>query len=200
MLLDKWSESVVVNIKDEKETEMEDDQNWVGGNGEWLVLLSQDGSTWTLKNCYRSKRLAVPSLKGVGITAFNSGWPPPISEFAYRFNMAELDLVKVQLPHRPREGAWKNWEYDLLAVFDKAITFIRCPEDKEWTVLRDDFLRPEKYVDAVFTYGYSSYRPQHIYAATEPSGDVRVWEPSIWGESWCHIACKIPFKILLTDC
>ena len=67
MLLDKWSESVVVNIKEEEETEMEDDQNWVGGNGEWLVLLSQDGSTWTLKNCYRSKRLAVPSLKGVDI-------------------------------------------------------------------------------------------------------------------------------------
>ena len=104
MLLDKWSESVVVNIKEEEETEMEDDQNWVGGNSEWLVLLSQDGSIWTLKNGYRSKRLAVPSLKGVGITAFNSGWPPPISEFAYRFNMAELDLVKVHLPHRPREG------------------------------------------------------------------------------------------------
>ena len=41
-------------------------------------------------------------------------------------------------------------------VFDKAITFIRCPKDKEWTVLCDDFLWPEKYVDAVFTYGYSS--------------------------------------------
>ena len=54
--------------------------------------------------------------------------------------------------------------------------------------------------DVVFTYGYSSYRLQRIYAVTEPSGDVRVWEPSIWGESWCHIACKIPFKILLTDC
>ena len=73
MLLDKWSESVVVNIKEEEETEMEDDQNWVGGNGEWLVLLSQDGSTWTLKNGYRSVRLALPSLDGVGITAFNNG-------------------------------------------------------------------------------------------------------------------------------
>ena len=40
MLLDKWSESVVVNIKEEEETKMRDDQNWVGGNGEWLVLLS----------------------------------------------------------------------------------------------------------------------------------------------------------------
>ena len=112
----------------------------MGGNGEWLVLLSQDGSTWTLKNCYRSERLAVPSLKGVGITAFNSGWPPSISEFTYRFNMEELELLKVQLPHRLQE-AWNTWEYDLLAVFDKAIAFIRCLEDNEWTVLRDDFLR-----------------------------------------------------------
>ena len=101
-------------------------QNWVGGNGEWLVLLSQDGSTWTLKNGYRSLRFTLPSLEGIGITAFNNGWSPPISEFAYRFNMAELELVKVQLPHRPWEGAWKNWEYDLLAVFNKAIAFIRC--------------------------------------------------------------------------
>ena len=85
-------------------------------------------------------------------------------------------------------------------MFDKAITFIRCPEDKEWTVLRDEFLRPEKYLDTVFTSSYYSNKPQRIYAVTEPSGDMCVWEPFILGESWCHIACKIPFKILLTDC
>ena len=45
MLLDKWSQLVVVNIKKTEDAEMDDEKNWVGGIGEWLVLLSQDRST-----------------------------------------------------------------------------------------------------------------------------------------------------------
>ena len=86
---------------------------------------------------------------------------------------ARSGALKVLLPQRPRQEYGK-WHYDAIVVFDKVIAFISWPNDKEWIILRDEYLRPEKYVDAVFTSGWSD-SPHRIYAVTEPSGDVRVW-------------------------
>src|SRR4051812_28063115 len=103
--------------------------------------------------------------------------------------MVKLELLKVQLPQKPLL-VWNTWHYNLLAMFHKTITFIRCPHDNEWTVLCDNHLRPGKYVDAVFTTSWYDGTPQHIYAVIGPRGDMLVWDPFTWGESWCHIACK----------
>jgi hypothetical protein len=47
--------------------------------------------------------------------------------------------------------------------------------DSDWRILKNDFLRPSFYADAIYDEG-------RIYAVTEPRGDVLVWQPMEYGK------------------
>ena len=48
-------------------------------------------------------------------------------------------------------------------------------EETEWRILKNNFLAPSLYTDAILDSG-------RIYAVTEPRGDVLVWEPLEYGK------------------
>jgi hypothetical protein len=85
-----------------------------------------------------------------------------------------MQLLKIQITAEPyRVG--HRWNYYVIAVFDKIIAIMRGgSRDVQWRILRNDYLAPSRYVDAILTTG-------RIYAVTAPRGDVLVWEPTIWG-------------------
>jgi hypothetical protein len=86
-----------------------------------------------------------------------------------------MQLLKIQITAEPyRVG--NKWNYYVIAVFDKMIAIMRGgSRDVQWRILRNDYLAPSRYVDAILTSG-------RIYAVTAPRGDVLVWDPTIWGE------------------
>ena len=161
---------VVVRIKEEGNIGQGDDKHWVGSNGEWMAFV-WDLDRWSLKNVYRELELPLPYIQRVGITPIHDEWSPA-PPFCYEYKLAKLELLKIQIPCRPYliEGVW---HYNAIAVFDKLITFIHCPHDKDWIILNNHCLRPAKYVDDITTNDYSR-RPRHIYVVIEPRGDVYV--------------------------
>ncbi|KAM0837989.1 hypothetical protein ACQ4PT_061274 [Festuca glaucescens] len=82
--------------------------------------------------------------------------------------MASLVLLKIQITGEPFlvEG---RWHYCAITVFDKTIVMMMGGRDYDWRILKNDFLRPSFYADAILDEG-------RIYAVTEPRGDVLVWE------------------------
>ena len=70
--------------------------------------------------------------------------------------------------------------FNAIAVFDKVIAVIHKPHDTDWIILRNDYLAPATYVDAIATNLYGE--DERIYAVTAPRGDVLVWEPFKWSE------------------
>lgn len=176
MLLDKNMAPALVRVKEEGQEGYEGVQHWVGGNGEWLVMIhGADPGKLTLTNVYRSLKFTMPSLEGAGITHYKDRWQQ--HPFAFNFNGARINLLKIQLPKRPFL-AGGEWSYDAIAVFDKVIAIIRWPRDKVWTILPHTDSRPSKCVDAVGSSSNSERRTlDRIYAVTEPHGDVHVWQP-----------------------
>ena len=182
MLLDKNMAPALVRMKEEGQAGYEGVQFWVGGNGEWLVMINgEHPRNLTLTNVYRSLRLTMPSLEDVGITPYSDGWQSK-HPFNFKFNGAVLTLLKIQLTRRPFISC-EEWCYDAIAVFDKLIAIVRWPLETVWTILPHTDLRPSKYVDAVGTSENSERRTlDRIYAVTEPRGDVHVWQPFEWGK------------------
>ena len=74
----------------------------------------------------------------------------------------------------------EEWHFSAIAVFDKVIAVIHKPHDTDWIILRNDYLAPATYVDAIATNLYGE--DERIYAVTAPRGDVLVWEPFKWSE------------------
>ena len=141
-------------------------KHWVGANGEWVAVV-QFFSRWYLLNVYTNVQIEVPSVQNVGINYHNS-------PFLYHHDMARIRLNKIQIASPP-QFVGNKWKYDLIAVFDKCIAIMRGGTDVDWRILRNEFLAPARYVDAIMDF-------TRIYAVTEPKGDVLVWEPTIWGE------------------
>lgn len=141
-------------------------KHWVGANGEWVAFV-QDQARWYLLNVYTNVEIEVPSVQNVGIYYHHS-------PFHYHHDMARIRLNKIQIASPP-ELVGNRWRYDLIAVFDKFIAVMRGGRDVNWRILCNDFLAPSRYVDAIMD-------GERIYAVTSPSGDVLVWEPTIWGE------------------
>jgi hypothetical protein len=142
------------------------DKHWVGSNGEWVAVV-QEQARWSLLNVYTDEEIPLPSVHNVGIV--------PDGPFLYRYDLAHMQLLKIQITAEPyRVG--NKWNYYVIAVFDKMIAIMRGgSRDVQWRILRNDYLAPSRYVDAILTSG-------RIYAVTAPRGDVLVWDPTIWGE------------------
>ncbi|KAM0908765.1 hypothetical protein ACQ4PT_015247 [Festuca glaucescens] len=141
-------------------------KHWVGANGDWVAFV-QDQAQWTLLNVYTKAEITLPSIRNVGIH--------PDDHFRYHWEMASLVLLKIQITGEPFlfEG---RWHYCAIAVFDKTIAIMMGGTDSDWRILKNDFLRPSLYADAIYDEG-------RIYAITEPRGDVLVWQPMEYGEA-----------------
>ena len=133
-------------------------KHWVGGNGEWVANV-QYLTRWYLLNVYTNIQIKVPYVQNVGINYQNS-------LFVYHHNMARISLNKIQIATRPCLVA-NNWMYDVIAVFDTCIAIMHDGRDVDWMILRNEFLAPPRYVDAIM-------HVQRIYAVTEPKCDVLV--------------------------
>ena len=68
-----------------------------------------------------------------------------------------------------------------MAVFGKFIATIDFPCDRDWIILRNDYLTPAMYVDAIAKCLISG-SIDRIDAVIELRGDVLVWEPNKWSE------------------
>ena len=119
-----------------------------------------------LFNVYTQTVVDLPSVRNVGIH--------PDGPFVYRYDMTRMQLLKIQITNTPyRIGG--IWNYYVIAVFDKFIAIMRGARDQNWRILRNDFLAPSRYVDAILD-------GDRICALTAPRGDLFVWEPTVWGE------------------
>jgi hypothetical protein len=119
-------------------------------------------------------------MQRVGIDQYEAEWYP-CPPFTYYYQHARIELLKIHIAKKPSKFC-KEWHYNAIAVFDKFIATIECPYQKDWTILRNDYLAPATYVDA-FSIGNSPECMTRIYAVTEPRGDVLLWEPSKWSKS-----------------
>jgi hypothetical protein len=73
-------------------------------------------------------------------------------------------------------------------IFDKLIAYVGSTHDNDWVILKNYHLAPHRYVDAcAFRRFVERTQLFHVYAFTEPRGDVLVWEPHTWGE-----LCPLP--------
>ena len=151
------------------------DKHWVGANGEWVAVV-QDQARWSLLNVYTKEEIPLPSVRNVGIT--------PQGPFLYRYQLAHMQLLKIQITAEPyRTG--NIWNYYAIVVFEKIIAIMRGgTRDMQWRILQHDFLAPSRYVDAVLM-------SERIYAVTAPTGDVLVWDPTIWGMFLFYYHCYL---------
>jgi hypothetical protein len=165
-------------------------KHWVGANGDWVAFV-QDQAQWTLMNVYTKAEITLPSIRNVGIhpddhfrycsisryfTIFFDLFKPKVFKIPprYHWEMASLVLLKIQITGEPFmfEG---RWHYCAIAVFDKTLAIMMGGMDSDWRILKNDFLRPSFYADAIYDEG-------RIYAVTEPRGDVLVWQPMEYGK------------------
>lgn len=140
-------------------------KHWVGSNGEWLAMMQEEDRCFLL-NVYTHEEVPVASFRSNRIL--------PAAPFIYRYNMARMQLLKIQIVEPPYRFG-NTWHFNLIAVFDKVVAMLRGGRDISWTILRNDFLAPSRYVDAIM-------HNARIYAVTAPRGDVLVWDPTVWSE------------------
>ena len=158
-------------------------RQWVGSKGDWIAF-SQDDGPLTMRNVYAMVEITLPSLENVGISR-DHPWPPDGPEaFRFKYKLARTELLKIQISTAPYL-ADDVWRYEAIAVFDKLIAFVQKPRDREWIILRNNSLAPRRYVDAVAIPNTDFWgHLLRIYVVTEPRGDIVVWEPYTWGESY----------------
>ena len=87
---------------------------------------------------------------------------PPLG---YEYQYGRFNLVKIQITSKPfiRDQVW---HYNAIAVFEKFIAIIHGPRDTDWIILRNDYLAPTRYVDAI-AIAMGEYE-ERIFAVTEP--------------------------------
>ena len=153
--------------------------HWVGANGEWIAFAQRPGR-WYLQNVYTMVQVELPPVQRVEIDQYEAEWYP-CPPFTYYYQHARIELLNIDIAKKSSKFG-EQWHYNAIAVFDKFIATIECPYQKDWTILRNDYLAPATYVDA-FSITNSLEGMSRIYAVTEPRGDVLVWEPSKWSKS-----------------
>lgn len=87
-------------------------------------------------------------------------------------------MLKIQITGEPFMVGG-NWHYYVIAVFDKVVAIMLGGREPDWIILKNDFLRPSFYADAILD-------NDRIYAVTEPLGEVLVWEPLVYGKFVFH--------------
>jgi hypothetical protein len=157
------------------EERIEEKENWVGLNDEWIVMVKLN-TIWHLRNIYTMEGIPVESVENTDIISEGMWW----GSYRYHYQMGEMHLLKVQIVDKPFKLG-SVWQYNLVAVFDKLIAILRGGRGETWRVLRLDNLAPCKFVDAL-----SDRWLTRIYAVTEPRGEVAVWEPQKWSK-FMHI-------------
>lgn len=194
MPLDKPTVEALIPVDDDipgtwDSTGYENKGHWVGANGGWIVIAKHPGR-WYLQNVYNMVRIEMPPVQRVDICPAEDQWNP-CPPCTYIYKHARIELLKILITKKPYRSG-KEGEYSVMAVFDKFIAIISVPFDRDWIILRNDYLAPAKYVDALAV-GFL-YPMERIYAVTEPRGEVLVWEPYKWSES-CYLNVK--FRIYL---
>ena len=137
--------------------------HWVGANGGWIAVVQHPGR-WYMQNVYRMVKIGRPPVQHVGIHPYRLQWYP-CTPFTYSYQRASIELLKIQITMKSHKWGDK-WHYDTIAVFDKFIAIIQQPHDRDWIILRNGYLAPAKYVDAIATDMGGTM--ERIYTVTKP--------------------------------
>jgi hypothetical protein len=78
------------------EDRIEEKENWVGSNDEWIVLVKLK-TIWHLRNVYTMEEIPVESVENTGILSEGMWW----GAYRYHYHIGEMNLMKVQIVDKP---------------------------------------------------------------------------------------------------
>jgi hypothetical protein len=143
--------------------------HWVGSHGDWMTLVTNKGLL-KIRHMYRELTIDLPLLAHIGVL-------PAFRTCKFSYKQCELQLLKIQITKTPyMERGSDQWHYEAIMIFDKLIAYVEKPQDNDWVILKNYHLAPRRYVDACAIRRFGDRGElYHVYAVTEPRGDVLVW-------------------------